>query len=187
VRPEGFEPPTRGLEVPTGQSAGSRPTRWRSSDPRLRPAGPARSGRLELAGCQRECHTRSFGNRPRHHHDGAGRRHAGPRTCVPASRSGMTGPVELVVTTFFTPSSGACGRRTSAPSSPPRTGRTGSPQPTTRRSTAPPRPPHTCLPSHGMVKRRGGEWWIGLALRAPRPGTLRPDADRPISAARSKS
>jgi hypothetical protein len=29
-------------------------------------------------------------------------------------------------------------------------------------------------------------WWIGLALRAPRPGTLHPNADRPISAARSK-
>jgi hypothetical protein len=38
-----------------------------------------------------------------------------------------------------------------------------------------------------MMRRRVGAWWIGLALRAPRPGTLRPNADRPITAARSTS
>jgi hypothetical protein len=48
--------------------------------------------------------------------------------------------------------------------------------------------PGACSSQHGHGgKEKGGVWWIGLALRAPRPGTLRPDADRPISAARSKS
>jgi hypothetical protein len=66
----------------------------------------------------------------------------------------------------------------SRPSSPPSTGHTGSPQPTARRSMAPPCPLSRLPSQHG--RRRGGEGWrwipvvrvrgIGLALRAPRLG-----------------
>ena len=70
------------------------------------------------------------------------KRDAGPYiprgTGVPL-RSGR--PVALVVTTFSTPSSGACGRRASAPSSPPSTGHTGRLHPPARRSTARPGTP----------------------------------------------
>jgi hypothetical protein len=56
-------------------------------------------------------------------------------------------------------------------------GHTSSPHPPARRSTAPPGTPGH-LPSqsgHGE-EEKGGESWIGLALRAPCPGTLRPNA-----------
>ena len=62
----------------------------------------------------------------------------------------------------------------------------GSPASPARRGTAPPGTPRRLNSQRSMVER-GEEVGIGLALRAPRPGTLRPNADRPISAARSRS
>jgi hypothetical protein len=73
--------------------------------------------------------------------------------CVPLRR---VHAVEGAGRLFFTSSSGACGRplrgrpRRRVP------GRTGSPQPTARRSTAPPCPPRACLPA---------AWWRGRVGR----------------------
>jgi hypothetical protein len=76
----------------------------------------------------------------------------------------------MLVRNFSTTSSGACGRRASAPSSPPRTGAPGSPT-FPRSPQHGPAVPTTRLPSqHGHSERRGGGVGIDLALRAPRLG-----------------